>query len=80
MSFATKMKCVPGVLGVETFVKSHSVKIYYDTEELTPDELKKSIFTPTKTILRKPGQIVNPFKFPEAGKNLYAENKQKVNY
>ena len=54
MSFATKMKQVPGVLGVETFVKSHTVKIFYDPEELTAEELKQSIFTPTKTILKKP--------------------------
>lgn len=67
MSFATKMKRIPGVLGVETFVKSHSVKIYYDTEELTPDELKHSIFTPTKTILRKPGADIESLSVIEIG-------------
>ena len=54
MSFATKMKRVPGVLGVETYVKTHTVKVFYDPEALTPDELKESIFTPVKTIVRRP--------------------------
>jgi len=53
MSFATKMRRVPGVLGVETFVKSHTVKVYYDTLALTAEELRASIFTPSKTILKK---------------------------
>ncbi len=67
MSFATKMKNVSGVLGVETFVKSHSVKIYYDPDELSADDLRKSIFTPTKTILKKPGAEIESISVFEIG-------------
>jgi polyferredoxin/copper chaperone CopZ len=53
-SFASKMKRVPGILGVETYVQSHTVKVYYDTTVLNDESLKKVIFTPTKTLLRTP--------------------------
>lgn len=54
MSFATKMKRVDGVLGVETFVKSHTVKVYYDPAMLDDGKIKSAIFTPTRTLLRRP--------------------------
>jgi NAD-dependent dihydropyrimidine dehydrogenase PreA subunit len=52
-SFATRMRQVPGVLGVEAFVQSHTVKIYYNPEKTTAEKVRKSIFTPAKTVLRK---------------------------
>ncbi|HID38053.1 MAG TPA: 4Fe-4S binding protein [Calditrichaeota bacterium] len=53
-SFASKMKRVPGVLGVEAYVKSHTVKIYYDPATIDEKKLKKAIFTPTNTLLKSP--------------------------
>lgn len=55
-AFAANMKRIPGVLGVATFVKSHSVKVYYDPRQLDAGELKKSIFTPTRHLLHQPAQ------------------------
>ncbi len=54
VSFANKMKRVPGVLGVETFVKSHKVKVLYDPKKLDEEQIRKSIFTPGKTLLHRP--------------------------
>jgi Pyruvate/2-oxoacid:ferredoxin oxidoreductase delta subunit len=55
-SFASQMKRVPGVLGVETFVKTHGVKIFYDPERLDADRIRKAIFSPSKSLLRQPGE------------------------
>ena len=60
MSFASKMKQVPGVLGVETYVQSHTVKVFYDPQELTAEELKQSLFTPSKTMLKVPEEETDP--------------------
>lgn len=54
MSFASKMKRVAGVLGVETYVRSHTVKVFYDSSEVDVHGIRKSIFSASKTMLRKP--------------------------
>jgi polyferredoxin len=54
MSFAEQMKNVNGVLGVETFVGSHSVKIFYDPSVLNEQQVKQAIFTPSKLIVTDP--------------------------
>ena len=48
MAFASGMKKVNGVLGVATYVDDHSVKIWYDTSKITPTDIRKNIFTPTR--------------------------------
>jgi ferredoxin/copper chaperone CopZ len=48
-AFANQMKRVDGVMGVTTFVKSHTVKIYYDPEKLNTEKIRKAIFSPSKT-------------------------------
>jgi polyferredoxin len=45
-SFATRMREVPGILGVRTYVKTHSVKILYDPTIITPEEIRRHIFSP----------------------------------
>jgi len=54
MSFASQMRRVKGVLGVETYVKSHTVKIFYDSTRLNAQTLKEKIFSPARTIFRQP--------------------------
>ncbi len=53
-SFASKMQHVPGVLGVETYVRSHTAKIYYDPKVISDEGIKKAIFTPSKTLIKLP--------------------------
>ncbi len=52
MSFASKMKRVNGVYGVATYVGDKKVKIYYDPEVLSSEDIEKTLFTPSKTPLR----------------------------
>jgi len=53
MSFANRMKRVKGVLGVETYVRSHTAKVYYDSSLITPEQIRKAIFTPTHTMVAR---------------------------
>lgn len=52
MAFANKMRRVKGVYGVATYVGDHKVKIFYDPDLLTQEELEKKLFTPSKAPLR----------------------------
>ncbi len=54
MSFASKMKQVQGVLGVETYVKSNTVKLFYNPDRLSEEDLNQALFTPSKTLLQLP--------------------------
>ncbi len=59
MSFASKMQRVKGVLGVKTYVKSHTAEVIYDPDVISPEEIKSAIFTPTKTLLKTPAPSVD---------------------
>jgi ferredoxin len=54
MSFANHMKELPGVLGVETYVGSHSVRVYYDKNASTSEDIKRAIFSPVKRLFMAP--------------------------
>lgn len=54
MSFATQIKEIPGILGVQTFVKNHSVKIFFNPEILTAEKVKELIFNPVKELFQLP--------------------------
>ncbi len=54
MSFANHMKEMGGVLGVETYVSDNSVRVYYDKQVLTDEDIKRAIFTPVKRIFEAP--------------------------
>ncbi|MCP4546284.1 MAG: 4Fe-4S binding protein [bacterium] len=52
--FANQMRQVDGVYGVEAYVKSHTVKVFYDPAVLSPQKVKAAIFTPAKSYLEGP--------------------------
>jgi len=54
MSFANRMKRVRGVVGVQTYVQSHTVKVFYDSSKIHPETIRKVIFSPAKTLLHQP--------------------------
>jgi len=56
MSFGSKIKRLKGVLGVEAYVQSNSVKVFYDSNTVQPKMIQKAIFSPSRTMLRKPGK------------------------
>jgi polyferredoxin len=53
-SFANQMKEVPGVLGVETYVKHHKVKVYYDKKITDQEKIKAAIFNPVAEFMSPP--------------------------
>ena len=74
MSFANQMKRVAGVLGVETFARSHTVKVLYDPEKLNDEVIKKSIFSPTRTMLKQPDPALETVAVAEMGINKYFDS------
>ena len=57
-AFAAKMKRVPGVYGVTTYVNRFAVQVYYNPEETTQEKVEKAMFTPTKMKLKVPSPEV----------------------
>ena len=57
-AFANHMMEVPGVLGVETFVKHHRVKVFYDSKVTGPDKLKEAIFNPIAEFMQSPASSI----------------------
>ncbi|MBA4322572.1 MAG: hypothetical protein C0408_07110, partial [Odoribacter sp.] len=58
-TFANQMKRVKGVTGVTTYVKTNTVKVMYKPSEIDTVAILKSVFTPDKIHLRKPGEEIN---------------------
>jgi len=54
MSFANHMKELDGVLGVETFVSDHSVRVFYDKSKISDEDISVAIFTPVSRLLSAP--------------------------
>lgn len=76
-SFATQMKSVPGVLGVETFVKHHSVKVFYDPATIDEAGIKKAIFTPVSGLLNYPQPSLSEVSVLEAGINNFFDTNDE---
>lgn len=57
MSFANHMKELNGILGVETYVGSNAVRVWYDKNILADEDIRKAIFTPVKTLFETPEGI-----------------------
>ena len=70
-SFVEQMREIEGVLGAETFVGTHTVKVFYDPKLITEEEIKKAIFSPTKTILNSPKSEI---AFVSFGLNHYFDS------
>jgi len=59
MSLKSSLENVDGIYGLDTYAKSHTVKVYYDPTEISELKVKKSLFTPIKQEVRKtkPGTV-----------------------
>ncbi len=55
-SFANHMKEIPGVIGVETYVKHKRATIYFDKTQITISEVKKAIFSPLTELINYSGK------------------------
>lgn len=61
-AFAAKMRSVPGVYGVTTYVNRFAVVVHYDPTETTWEKIEESMFTPTKRKLTQPPVGVDKLK------------------
>jgi len=59
MSFVSQMRNIKGVLGVEAYVNSHSVKIYYNPKIITEKQIAEAIFYPVVNLIKNPPDDVN---------------------
>ena len=66
-SFANHMKEVPGVTGIETFVKHNRVVVYYDASQTDTEKVKKAIFTPLSELLNFHGQTSGDVSYLKTG-------------
>lgn len=53
MSLKNTLVNVDGIYGLDTYAKSHTVKVYYDPNEISESKVKASLFTPIKMEVRK---------------------------
>jgi len=74
MAFEQQMREVPGVLGVETFVKSHTVKVFYDPAITNAEKIKAAIFSPSKTLLQQPISYKGNVAIVKFGINNYFDD------
>lgn len=59
-AFANQMKEVEGVIGVETFVKHHRVRVYFDPSITSKEKIKEAVFSPFKEFFSLPsGALVS---------------------
>jgi Pyruvate/2-oxoacid:ferredoxin oxidoreductase delta subunit/copper chaperone CopZ len=54
MALAGTLENIEGILGIDTYVKSHTVNIYYDSSVISPKKIKASLFSSSKIVLREP--------------------------
>ena len=66
-SFANHMKEIPGVLGIETFVKHHRVVVYYNEDIIKAEGVKEAIFSPVSILLNLNGKIKGRVNFIKIG-------------
>lgn len=66
-SFANHMKEIPGVLGVETFVKPHRVLVYYNDSIINEEGVKEAIFSPLSELLNFNGKLTGIVSFVKLG-------------
>lgn len=53
-SFATRMRNVAGVTGVETYVGDRTVRIWYDPAATTAADVRAAVFVPTRYVIATP--------------------------
>ena len=75
MSFANHMKELPGVLGVETYVGDHSVKVLYDKAILSDKIIREFIFTPISSVISAPEPEIHAVSVAEAAIDQFFDPK-----
>jgi len=66
-SFANQMKETPGITGIETYVKHHRVKVYFDETRISHEGVKEAIFAPLSELLNFNGKTTGMVSFLKMG-------------
>lgn len=66
-AFANHMKEVKGVIGVETFVKHHRVKVLYDKSLISEIGVKEAIFSPVSEFFALPDSAYKSVSYISVG-------------
>ena len=53
MSLKAKLATIDGICGLDTYARSHTVKVYYNPAEISEKKVKASLFTSTKMEVRR---------------------------
>lgn len=66
-AFANHMKEVKGVIGIETFVKHHRVKVLYDKSLINELDIKEAIFSPVSEFFALPDSTQKSVSYISVG-------------
>ena len=70
MSVKQKLATVHGIYGLDAYASSHSVRVYYNPEEISEAGVRASLFTPTKQKVRElKGAVPDSLAVMEIGIN-----------
>jgi NAD-dependent dihydropyrimidine dehydrogenase PreA subunit len=53
MALAGTLESIEGIYGLETYAKSHKVRIFYDSGVISEKQVKTALFTPAKVVIRE---------------------------
>ncbi len=70
MNFVKKINNIDGVYGVKTYIQKHRAVILYNPEVISPEDIRRSIYTPVKFKISHPGKAVSKI----AVVTFYTEN------
>ncbi len=79
-SFERQIKRIKGIYGLDTYATSHTVKIYYNPDEISAEEIRRDIFTPVNQKVRRlPKGKIDSLSVAETGINNFFDNVDYVN-
>ena len=62
MNFAKKVQNIPGIYGVKAYIHHHRVEIQYNPQEISVNDIEKSIYKPVKFKISQPSKEVKSVK------------------
>jgi len=62
MNFAKKAQNIPGIYGVKAYIQHHRVEILYNPQEISINDIEKSIYKPVKFRISQPDKEVKDVK------------------
>lgn len=70
MNFAKKVQNIPGIYGVKAYIQHHRVEILYNPQEISINDIEKSIYKPVRFKISQPNKEIKKVKVV----TIYTEN------